>query len=235
LDDPASHVPRVPEDLLWAYELDLLEPDERDAVMEMIAVSEETQRELEAIRSALAMTGQPSRLEKARAKGAEILKNMMDKKMMVFAIVVRVGEELLTPFLRQEWSLLRLAPAYTLGPRTLKKPGEKQADVEKAGKSQDIQAPDGTVISVRPLPGDRYEVQVTLPEGKTGGRVQFKQLIPEGTALRERSIGMPQTRQPAVLSPCSDGLLKIVCPDAEYVIALGSSPDATEEQKETDY
>ncbi len=234
LDDKMSQGPHVAEDLLWAYELDLLEGEERDAVMQLIAASERAQEELEGIRKALAAAREPSVAQRAKSKGAEIWQGLANKKMVLCAVVVRVGEELLAPFLSQGWRLVPCAAALTLGSKTGERPAEEQAAVERPSRTQQFRAPDGTEVLVRAVPGDKYEVQVMLPEAESTGRVQFRQLIPEGASFRERNIGMPQAKRPAVLSPCPAGVLKIICPGATYVIALESISEANEDEKDVE-
>jgi len=219
----------VPEDLLWVYELDLLEAKERDAVMEMIAASGEAQAQLEKIRDTLATSGELAPMQKAKAVATGFLQDLMDTGVNLCAVVVRVGEELVAPFLSCGWNLPAFQPAYCLGEKLGVGPG---AGAREPSRRQDIQAPDGTRITILSLPEDKYEVQVRLPKGVEGG-VQFRQLTPksEGSGFRERLVGQPPSTK---LFPCPKGLLKIVCQNGnEYVIAVASSSDKSTDDKDS--
>lgn len=205
--------PELGEAQLWAYELNILDPEEQVQVMEMIAKSEKAQQILAQIRESISVAKlRPvmSSLESARVKARNLLAAMGKELSSIAAVVVEMNEGLMTAFLQAGYDSGKLVP------QTVRLGDEKsKRDISKTYSScVEIKSPEGLNLSIVRVPDRGTDIYVDVTKPPFDGKVTlFKLLVANGVVKEENTgIEVRLKDRKVRLEDCPYGILKVVAP-----------------------
>ena len=212
--------PEVPEAELWSYALGILDPEERDQVMRLVAQSEAAQAELGHIREAIVAQTRRREAPAISTAGAVFHQAMAQLKQELKTLataLVRVRGGLVIVFCDPRWQQEGLQ-AVTLG--------EEAAETKESVpvKRVALCGPSGMRISAVHLPDGCVDVDVKIPNAPEGW-VKVYRLVPAAAGGLDQEFTGIQGRLKegqAHLSDCPDGFLRLAGPgDLAVDVYLG--------------
>jgi hypothetical protein len=185
-------IPQPADEELWAYALNILDPDEEDRVMELIAASEPAQERLARIREAISTA-----------------KQMKGKITSVVAAIVRKAGGLVADFLQPRCRQIELEPVL-LGEDI----GEQVSAEKRALPRVQLETPEGVRLSVVDVKDRGTNIYVEMADKSVEGWVKLFRLVLLEGKQQQKDTGIQGYLKDgrAELVNCPDGTLRISGP-----------------------
>ncbi|MFW6171052.1 MAG: anti-sigma factor family protein [Planctomycetota bacterium] len=213
------------EEKLWAYALDILDPEEQDWILARTALDPEAQEALTEMRKAISLsdTVSPPALAAAgtaRLRISEKLEALRQYFGFAAAAVVDMGDRLVSASV--DWASGETdvaAVPVTLGSESDEPGGRGAQRIDKQG-------PAGLSVSAIRRPSGQIDLDVRVSEPPMEGEVRLLQVVMEHGKVegeQETYLDQPLRNGRAVLKGCPHGVFKIIAPhDRHMVLCLES-------------
>jgi len=204
---------------LWSYALDLLDPEEQDRVMEMIARDPEAQRELGRIRDSIASASRhaatQSFLACARARAETLLKAMGQELSSIAAVLVPDEGKLAIAFENAAYSILGQAQPVMAGEEETSELRPGAARGKLSSRRIEIRSGADLKVSVVCVPDRGVDLHIETLEPTLEGRVILSRFVDDSRGPREEDTGIVVSLRGGKgrIEDCPSGLLRLIFPN----------------------